>query len=254
MGRRPPATDRASSEWTPIDDPQGYYSSGIGDFDRLLGGGFRRGSLAVFDLDESVATDGLDRLLTPTLMNFLYHSRGIIAVLPARDSPGAFRQRLTRYASRRRFDTRVRVVDYVREAAPAPYVVDLGRATDPKQKKLMMSRMLGAEKAAQGARGKAFLELNAFEVIETIAGPETAAKMCLFGIKRARAVGNLAIGLIRPGLKIAQAIRAMADVELSVREEEVGLVLRGVRPHFPAHVVTTDSALGPPHVSFVPRP
>ena len=71
--------------WTPIPDPEDRHSTGIADFDRLLGGGFRRGSYALFSLDETVGTEDLDLLLFPTLLNVLYHSRGIIAMLPSRD-------------------------------------------------------------------------------------------------------------------------------------------------------------------------
>ena len=46
----------------------------------------------------------------------------------------------------------------------------------------------------------------------------------------------------------------MADTEFEVRSEEVGLVVRGVRPAFPGHVVTIDAHGGAPHVGFVPRP
>lgn len=254
MPRRAPARTEPSG-WSALDDPEGFYSSGIADFDRLLGGGYRRGSLALFTLDESVGTADLDQVLTPTFLNFLHHSRGMIAVLPARDSPAAFRQRLTRYTTRRRFDSRVRVVDYVGEAEAAPYVVPLvGAIKSPKGRTESMQRMADAEKAAQGVRGKSFLEFNAFEVIETVVGPETAARMLLFGIKRARSVSNLVIGLLRPGLRTADSVRANADAEFLLRREEVGLTLRGVRPRFPAHVVVVDRARGEPYVSFVPRP
>jgi GvpD gas vesicle protein len=240
--------------WTALDDPDGSYSTGISDFDRLLGGGYRRGSLALFSVDESVDTADLGRILDPTFLNFLHHSRGIIAVLPARESPAGFRERVTRYTTRRRFDSRVRVVDYVGEAEPAPYVVPLVGVNDRRKAPEMMRRMAAAEKAAQGIRQKSFLELNAFEVMETVAGAETAARMFLFGIKRARAVSNLVIGILRPGLRTADAVRAMADVEFALRRDEVGLTLRGVRPKFPAHVVTADPVRGAPFVRFVPGP
>lgn len=254
MARAAVSPRSSMRRWTPTDDPDGRYSSGIADLDRLLGGGFVRGSLALFELDGSVGTDDLDRLLTPMLLNFLYHSRGVIAVLPSRDSPAAFRRRLIRFASRRRFDSRVRVIDYVGEAEPAPYVVDLARATDPKRAKLMMARMAAAERAAQGGRGRSFLELNAFEVAEMVAGPDAAAKMFLYGVKRARSVSNLVIGLLRPGLRVSDAVRAMADTHFQLRHEEVGLTLRGVRPSFPGHVVVPDTARGEPHLTFVPSP
>jgi predicted ATP-dependent serine protease len=99
------ATEDAS--WKPILDPEGRYSSGIPDFDRLLGGGFQWGSTALISMDESVGLEDLDLLLFPTFLNNLYQSRGMIAVLPSRDSPHDFRARLTRFVTRRRFDTRV---------------------------------------------------------------------------------------------------------------------------------------------------
>ena len=253
MPRRAPAKT-GLNEWTALADPDGRYSTGIADFDRLLGGGYPRGSLALFSLDESVGSADLGQILDPTFLNFLHHSRGILAVLPARESPASFRRRLTRHTTRRRFDSRVRVVDYVGEAEPAPYVVPLVGATEPRHRKEMIRRMSAAEKAAQGVRGKSFLEFNAFEVIEMVAGPETAARMFLFGVKRARAVSNLVIGVLRPGLRTADAVRAMADMEFVLRREEVGLTVRGVRPAFPAHVVSVDPSRGEPYVSFVPRP
>ena len=247
-----PVPSRATDDaWTPTSDPDGRFSTGIPDFDRLSGGGFQRGSLALFNLDETVTQDDRDLLFTPTFLNFLYQSRGMIAVLPTRDSPHGFRARLTRFATRRRFDARVRIIDYVGEDSEEAYVVSLVPLSDRKK---AMAKMEGAERAAMGVRRKPFLELNAFEVIELIVGGEAAGKMFFHGIKRARIVGNLVIGLLRPGLACADAVRGMADAEFQLSHDEVGLRLRGVRPGFPDHLVTVDPKRGAPHVAFVPRP
>ena len=211
--------------------------------------------------DETVELEDLDALLFPTILNMLYHSRGMITVLPSRDSPTGFRERLTRYVTRRRFDTRVRIVDYVGEAERAPYVVhlnvkgsrpDSGRTAKDTAREV--AKMEAAEKAIQGRRRKAYLELSAFEIMDTLVGSQTTSGMALYGIKRARAVGNLVIGLLGPGVGAADAIRRMADTEFRLQRDEVGLTIRGLRPGFPAHVVTFDESAGPPHVAFVPRP
>jgi hypothetical protein len=114
--------------------------------------------------------------------------------------------------------------------------------------------MVQAEHALQGARSKPFVELVAFEIIETIAGPEVAARMFLFGIKRTRSVGNLAVGILRPGLACTDAVRGMADVEFLLHRGELGLTLSGDRPSFPAHVVISDPQRGEPCVALLPTP
>lgn len=252
--------------WVPIEDAEGRYSSGIPDLDRLLGGGYVRGGLALFNIDPSVGPEDEDLVFTPLYLNFLYQSRGMIAVLPSRDTPHGFRARVTRYASRRRFDSRVRIVVYVDEDTDAPYVVYLpvggrneagGKATEAQRERQVqegMQKMLAAEKAAQGERKRSFLEVNAFEVVETVLGAETATRMFFHGVKRARAVGNLVVGRVRPGLRCAEAVRAMADAELELRRDDVGVVIRGIRPRFPPHVLVTDRALGAPHAMLVPSP
>ncbi len=236
--------------WKPIPDPEGRYSTGIADFDRLLGGGFRRGSYALFGMDETVGTEDLDLLLFPTFLNVLYQSRGILAILTSRDSPHEFRARLTHFVTRRRFDSRVRICDYVGEDKGPPYVVTLNFYGKDKA----TAKVVEAEKAVQGNRRKSFLELTAFEVFDTLMGSEVATRLFFQGVKRARMLGNLGIGLLGPGLGCAAGVRRMADTEFALHRDEVGLIIRGVRPAFPSYVVTDDLHAGPPHVVFVPRP
>jgi len=248
--------------WEPIDDPEGYYSTGIADFDRLLGGGFRRGSFALFRIDETVGLEDLDLLLTPVCLNMLYHSRGIIAVLPSRDSPHSFRSRMTRYVTRRRFDSRVRIVDYVGEDEGLAYVVSLAsKGSEPdrmmhseKGRKAAIAKMVEAERVVQGGRKKTFLELTSCEVFETLLGVDRALKMFFYGVKRTRAVGNLGIGLLGAGLGCSAGVRRLVDTEFELHRDEVGLIVRGVRPSFSSCVVTPDRQAGLPHVAFVPRP
>ncbi len=248
--------------WIPRPDPAQRYSTGIADFDTLLGGGFPRGSMVIVGWDETVGTEDLDLLLFPTILNMLHHSRGMITVLPSRDSPHQFRSRLTRFVTRRRFDSRVRVVDYAGEDEGHSYVVtiptramrDDARPATEREQKAAIAKMLNAEKAAAGSRKNTFLELYSLDVMETLMGPEQAARMFFHGAKRSRQMGNLLIALMGPGLATAVGARRMADSELRLHRDEVGLIVQGVRPNFPGHVVTVDGRAGAPHVAFVPRP
>jgi hypothetical protein len=252
------AAESAIAPWTAVADPAGSFSSGIAELDRLLGGGFPAGTLALLDTDVSVGPDELMVLLAPVCLNFLGHSNGIIAVLPGRMSPAMFRSHLTRSASRKLFDTRVRVIDYVGESEPRPYVVRIhaaaGSRLSSKEVKKRgaddMAKMSAAETAVRGVRGRMFLELNAFEVMDTLVGSEMAARMFFHGIKRVQSVGNLCLGILRPGLGCADTVRSLAATELTVRKDARGVVVRGVRPAFPERVLIADPAHGPPSVAL----
>ena len=252
MRERPKIANKAAG-WNPIPDPEGRYSTGIADFDRLLDGGFQRGSYVLYDIDETVTTEDLDLLLFPTFLNALYQSRGLIAMLPSRDSPHDFRARLTRYVTRRRFDSRVRIPEYVGEDKGPPYVVSLD-INGPKARAKATAKMVAAEKAVQGGRKKSWLEFTAFEIFDTLMGSEAATKLFFWGIKRSRMLGNLGIGLLGPGLGCAAGVRRMADAEFELQRNAVGLVIRGVHPSFSSYLVTGDLHAGSPHVVFVPQP
>ncbi len=236
--------------WTPYPDPPGLFSSGIPALDRKLEGGFRHGSFVLLNVDETVLPSDRNLAIFPTILNFLYQSRGMIAVLPARDSPHEFRQAMLGAVSRRLFDSRVRIVDYVGEDDESPYVTSL--VPHRVKPDAAMKKMVAAEKAASGARGRPFIELNAFEILETIVGVERASRMFLMGIKRARTVGNLVLGILRPGLGCAPSLRAMMDYELDLQRDSTGLRLSGVRPAFPPHLALPDRSRGAPHVELVP--
>ncbi|MGI0151517.1 MAG: gas vesicle protein GvpD P-loop domain-containing protein, partial [Thermoplasmata archaeon] len=59
------------ASWGPLADPERYYSTGIPDFDQLLGGGYRRGSFNAFEIDVNVGIDDYYMLFLPTFLNFL---------------------------------------------------------------------------------------------------------------------------------------------------------------------------------------
>jgi hypothetical protein len=252
-------TEMTPRTWTIVADANDRYSSGTPDLDRLLGGGFARGSMALWELGGEVSQADLDQVLFPTVLNFLYQSRGMIAVLPYWDTPATFRGRMTQYVTRRRFDSRVRIVTYVGETEGAPYVVRLGStAGGPPGKRGRkaalgdMRKMTEAEKAAEGLRERSFLEVNAFEIADMLFGPDVATRMFFHGIKRARAVGNLVVGILRPEVRCAANVRRMADVLLRVDRDRSGLRLEGIRPAIPAHSIKSSSSARPLPVTLVP--
>ncbi len=235
-------------QWHPVADPDRYYSTGIPDFDHLLGGGFRRGSFNAFEVDVNVGIDDYYMLFTPTLLNFLSQGRGIIAVLAAGESHEKLRETVNRHTPPHVFDTRVRVADYTANETELPYIVPMARFGRDEALRAMVS----AEKAARGPEQKPFLEYTAFDTLESLMGDQVAIRMYFHGVQRTKLVGNCGIGLLKPGLLVSSEILNMMDSYFRIINIDNAPCIYGIRPRTTIYSISTDPEKGAPHAKLTP--
>ena len=234
--------------WKPVSDPERYYSTGIPDFDKLLGGGFKRGSFNAFEVDVNVGIDDYYMLFTPTFLNFLSQSRGIIAVLAAGDSPEKLRETLVRHVQPNLFDTRVRIPDYTASETEDPYILPMARYGRDEA----MRAMVTAEKAAAGPDRKPFVEYMAFDTFESLMGDQVAIRMYFTGVARTKHVGNLGIGLLKPGLLVSSEILNMMDTYFRIINIDNAPCIYGIRPRTTIYAISPDPEKGAPHAVLTP--
>ncbi len=240
--------DGPSPGWRPYSDAERVYSTGIPDFDALLGGGFRRGSFNAFEVDVNVGVDDYYMLFTPTFLNFLTQNRGIIAVLAAGESHEKLRSTLSRHAPTHVFDTRVRIADYTANETEESYIVPMARYG----REEAMRAMVTAEKAARGPENKPFLEYTAFDTLESLMGDQLAIRMYFTGVQRTKLVGNLGIGLLKPGLLVSSEILNMMDTYFRIINIDNAPCLYGIRPRTTIYSISTDPEKGAPHAKLTP--
>ncbi len=63
--------------WDPIVDSQTHFSTGSEDLDKILNGGFPRGSIVLAEIDKNVPDFGYLLISVPVICNFLSQGRGI---------------------------------------------------------------------------------------------------------------------------------------------------------------------------------
>jgi len=238
----------AAATWTATSDPERFYSTGIPDFDALLGGGFRRGSFNAFEVDVNVGVDDYYMLFTPTFLNFLCQGRGMIAVLAAGESPEKLRESLVRHVPAHHFDTRVRVPDYTISETEEPYILPMARFGRDEA----MRAMVTAEKAAAGPDRKPFIEYMAFDTFESLMGDQVAIRMYFSGVSRTKHVGNLGIGLLKPGLLVSSEILNMMDTYFRIVNIDNAPCIYGIRPRTTIYAISPDPEKGPPHAVLTP--
>ncbi len=241
-------TPTAQGMWKPSADSERFYSTGIPDFDQLLGGGFRRGSFNAFEVDVNVGIDDYYMLFTPTYLNFLAQGRGAIAVLAAGESPEKLRETLTRHTPPNVFDTRVRICDYAANETEESYIVPMARFGRDDALRAMVT----ATKAARGPEQKPFIEYTSFDTLESLMGDQVAIRMYFNGVQQTKLVGNLGIGLLKPGLLVSSEILNMMDTYFRIINIDNAPCIYGIRPRTTIHAISPDPEKGAPYAKLTP--
>ncbi|MCI4334700.1 MAG: hypothetical protein L3K04_03620 [Thermoplasmata archaeon] len=237
-----------SQGWSPVPDPERFYSTGIPDFDHLLGGGYRRGSFNAFEIDVNVGIDDYYMLFLPTFLNFLTHSRGMIAILAAGESHDKLRSSITHNTPAHLFDTRVRIADYTASETEESYIVPMARFGRDEA----MKAMVAAERAARGPEQKPILEYTAFDTLESLMGDQAAIRMYFHGVQRARLADNLGIGLLKPGLLMSSETLNMMDTYFRIINIDNAPCIYGIRPRTRIYAISVEPEKGAPHTRLTP--
>lgn len=90
--------------WEPLSNSKARFSTGIRDLDRILSGGFNRGSVVHLDLGTDLSRDAWSVLTLPTIRNFLANEMGVAVVPPREGSPGLLHNDLNTVLSAQVFD------------------------------------------------------------------------------------------------------------------------------------------------------
>ncbi|HEV2315972.1 MAG TPA: gas vesicle protein GvpD P-loop domain-containing protein [Thermoplasmata archaeon] len=242
-----PSPTEAQS-WHTVGDSERYYSTGIPDFDALLGGGYKKGSFNAFEIDVNVGIDDYYMLFLPTFLNFLTQGRGIIAILAAGESHEKLRESITHNSPPHLFDTRVRIADYTASETEETYIVPMARFGRDDALRAMVT----AEKAARGPEQKPILEYTAFDTLESLMGDQAAIRMYFHGVQRAKLVGNLGIGLLKPGLLMSSEILNMMDTYFRIINIDNAPCVYGIRPRTRIYAMSVDPDKGQPHTRLTP--
>ncbi len=229
FGRRPaPAPTPEVPRWKVEADPPDGFSSGIAGLDSLLGGGYRAGSVNLWEGDLSTGPDDYWLAVLPTLLNFLVQGRGALLVPPQSLGPRRASDRLLECIPRELVASRIRIVDYTNYRAEEPWIVPLARLG----RDAAMRAMVQAERAVAGTPRRPFLEAPAIESFEQIMGREVALRMFNSGFSRTRSIGGLTVAWGRPSLTVEPQVGAMTDTMLVLSRNSNGPGVQGLRPPF----------------------
>lgn len=240
--------DVPKGEWIITDDTDEHFSTGLQDLDRILGGGFKRGSYNILDVDDNITSTEYFLLLRPVLLNFLHHEHGILMVPPAGEHPESIRADLLDFIGEQPLNELMFFLDYFSTSSQKPYIVPMGAT----RKEGLQQRGLEIIQKLRGEEGKPYLDFVGLDTMEYLIGESLTLRHLLTGVSKTKVTKTLGIGIAKPGLKIGQGIRNMSDVYLKLIKINSIPCFYGIKPETGIYALMPDPEAGYPNLMITP--
>ncbi|MCX8154023.1 MAG: hypothetical protein N3E52_06290 [Candidatus Bathyarchaeota archaeon] len=227
----------------PQPDTNGSYSTGSADLDKILGGGYQKGSPVLIEIGEEVSTFQYHLLLVPTAWNFIVQRRGVI-VIP---SAGADHNVVSKRAEEggitsEELNSLVRVcIKEYPGIKLEPYIVSLmgnGISED-------YARYLAVERELAERTSQPTLCITGADMLVGAYGIKDTLATLKLEATRIRETGSLGIVLLKPGYhRLAKILGAIAEVHLKVKQKHGKIFVYGVKPRTNLYALEVATAKG----------
>ena len=247
FGRFKAETIETPKMWDPIPDTQKYFSTGCEDLDNILGGGFRRGSLNLFEEQMDVSRSAEGYLWRCCLFNFLRQKRGVVLVAGEGVSPQKIKELSVPYVGEETWNNYVRIGVYGIEEGDEPYVVPVKGTADERYNtwKNVVSEL-------KENTNEPIQDYTALDTLEFRGGVENTIKAMGVAVRELKNSGDLQIALTKPGLEVTRQVINLAESYFKLESIFGTAVMYGVHPETGFYVIEVDGERGYPQVKLVP--
>jgi KaiC/GvpD/RAD55 family RecA-like ATPase len=232
----------------PVQDPvASKISTGIPDFDRILGGGYQKGSFNLFEMKSGVG-DSFYSLLLPTFINHLNLERAMFCMPSEGTSVETERSMITPFSGVHRFkDQFVGFDTRERDAKVVPYVEPLTGNISTDMEAIQLVKMNLMNKF-----GQPVLDYIGLDTMEYNYGSENVGKVIGQWASRTKTTQNVVLAVAKFGQKIIESVAHMATTHWKFENIDRTLLLYGVVPKTGVYVVEMDFEMGHPQVKLTP--
>lgn len=233
-------------KYEPILDAESHFSSGCRDLDRLLGGGFPKKAVVLYEAWLPGRYLGASYLLH--WLNFLAQGRGVV-ILPKEGLDAHYvREQLIRYIDRKMLDKYLRVLEKRDETPSEPYVVRI--TGDTKADFNIWKQTVADLKRATG--DKPVLWWVGVDRMEVMYSYEDLIRLLSDCQVQAQRGGDLTIRRIPGEVRSRDMVAHMSSIHLKFADPHGSLLLMGVKPVFEPQNLAVDTSKGYPQVVLRP--
>jgi KaiC/GvpD/RAD55 family RecA-like ATPase len=222
-----------------------HYSTGSMELDRLLGGGIRKGSFLLMDLDSNVSPQSLKVLINMIRSNFVNQGGACFSVSTGTFSSESQAESLRPYVGDKALEERVRIVEFNHALLPSkPYML--------KPKGRQMSDLSDSYKAWNALKEKStgmMVTFN-FDKLVQIYGEDLTLPGFTEMEEGLRDDHSFSIGISSRSSKLRDEFLRQADYHLKLQDWDGRLLVYGVKPATHLQAATFNFEKGYPSLEL----
>jgi circadian clock protein KaiC len=239
------------SRFRPRPDAEDVFSSGSRDLDKMLGGGYPRGSTVLIEVDGRITTLQHHLICMTTARNFMAQGRGVIKVLLTGLDTKLLKTWITMGGlTVDDLNNLMRVcVKYYPDLKPEPYIVALKGESILED----YERYIDLERALMSSTKQPVLCITEADTLMDVYGEREALWFLRMCFARTREMRGLGMVLIRPGYsRMAEILGSLAHVHLKMTREHGAILIYGIKPRTNVYVLEMDVSEGYPMPRLTP--
>jgi KaiC/GvpD/RAD55 family RecA-like ATPase len=235
----------ATAPGSPIPHSQSLYSTGSSDLDEMLGGGIRRGSFILMDIDSNVPPDGPQLLLNTMRANFLNQGGSCFSVPVGSFSSEYVADSLRPYIGTEALEERVRIAEFDPDSPARKWKVPLkGRLREDAQTFLSAWTSLSKESPK--------MLVVDYDRMQQVYGEDQPFAGLADISAEIRDSGSLNIGLASRHTRLREGLVRTADYHIRLISNEGSMLMFGVKPYTPISGARFEDQEGMPSFTLSP--
>jgi len=230
----------------PIPDPSpSIISSGSTDFDKILGGGYRKGGFHLFEVSQGIG-DAYYSILLPIFINHINLGRGLLALSSEGTSTENEKRLIYPFTGEEQFNKRFLGFE-TRVKQATVYIRQLtGNA------KYDMELLNKVEQEMVRKFGEPVLSLIGLDTMEYNYGIEETEKIVGPLFSRVKTTQNVALGVVKHGQKLTKKVGHMATTHWKFKNVDNALTMYGIIPTTGMYNVEMNVLDGYPELKLTP--
>ncbi|MEM2568161.1 MAG: ATPase domain-containing protein [Candidatus Bathyarchaeia archaeon] len=210
-----------------------HYSTGIRDLDMLVSETFVNGGFNLIEVDIDVSFP-LERLIAPTICNFLNQDYGVAVIPPQGLSAQTCKNIIEPHVDEPLINRNLRIVDF-RVAGETvkvpPYVLPLKGTFITED----MTRFWDTVTELREDKKKPVLTIVGYDTLEYIYGARETLKILGEDVARTKNFEDVRINIARPPMETINHLGALANIHLKVCQINGAVLIYGVKPKTQLH-------------------